>query len=373
MGKTSLEENNLVAWLADEIRLRLGAGWDVDLLPWKPGPIGADRLAEIGAPDGTRATLLIDVQLQPTSATAMRTAQSYERAAAARPGVSRAMLVAPYLGLRVREECRRLGVAYADRTGALFLKIARPSIDWDRPGATKNPAPEARGLASLHGRSTARVLRTLVDRRPPFSLGDLARRARVGSPTAYKVLALLEGEGVVERGPRGAVLAVDWKGLLLRWAQDYRLEKQNVARAYLAPRGVQQVVRRLRAEAAGAAGAGLRWAVTGAWAARSEFDSLAAARLLVYADQPGRLVELLDLRPLSGPGSNVTVLTPQDERLFEECVPRDGLWYAPWSQVAIDMLGGSDREPSAGENLLAWMEINEDRWRPARGSDDSAP
>ncbi len=59
-----------------------------------------------------------------------------------------------------------------------------------------------------------------------------------------------------------------------------------------------------------------------------------------------------------------SVLLPRDERLFTESRREDRLGYAPWSQTAVDLLGGTEREPSAGENLLNWMEANEAAWRP---------
>ena len=35
----------------------------------------------------------------------------------------------------------------------------------------------------------------------------------------------------------------------------------------------------------------------------------------------------------------------------------------PPSQLAVDLLTGPGREPSQGEQMLIWMEQNEDAWR----------
>lgn len=365
MGKTIYQESDLLAWLEDALRRRLGRGWSVG---WKSrrrvaeGGGAPDAVVTIKAPDGTAAAIRVQAKARVTPSSVAATA-AFGRLPVERDGVTCALLVAPYIGPRVREQCRRRRVAYADQTGAWSLRVKRPSIDWEVEGASKNPEPERRGLTSLQGSSTARVLRALVDYRPPFTLSELAKTARVTAATAYKVLVLLEGEGVVEREPRGAVVTVDWRGLLNRWARDYRLKRQGVEKRYLAARGVQRALDELRTRREGRGSPDLRWALTGAWAARDEFDTLAGARAVIYTNQPTRLAESIGLSPAQGPVSNVTLLAPRDPSLFEESVDRGGLWCAPWSQIAIDLLGGADREPSAGENLLAWMDVNEDRWR----------
>jgi hypothetical protein len=368
MRKAYSQELDLLAWFAEELRRDLGKGWRVAISPRQtssPG-MGGGR-AKIRAPDGTEARLWIAAEPRPTPGTPARVAQFFEEAGAGDGDCEVALVLAPYLSPRLRAGCRRLGLAYADRTGAWSLRLTRPSIRWERAGARKNPEPEGRGIASLRGTSTARVLRALIDYEPPFSLTELGEMARVTIPTAYKVVTLLGEEGLVEREPRGEVLRVDWRGLIERWAGEYRLERQNTVRRFLAPRGAQQAWDKLKSvEPEAECRSTDRWAVTGAWAARTQVDLLAAPRFVVYATQTTRLERVLELRQSAEPESNVAVLLPRDVRIFEEASRRDGVWCAPWSQVAIDLLGGRDREPSAGENLLNWMEVNEPRWRARR-------
>jgi len=76
------------------------------------------------------------------------------------------------------------------------------------------------------------------------------------------------------------------------------------------------------------------------------------ARLLIYIDHPSVFEQAVGLGSRRGPESNVVLLVPRDEHIFAESVRDDGLWYAPWSQTAVDLLGGTDREPSAGVNLV---------------------
>lgn len=350
----------LVEWLTEALRGRLGPGWRV---------VVKDResTAIVAAPDGGRATIAIEARTTPTTRTVTEVADRASRLRVDGARRPTPFLVAPYIGPRVRAACRTRGVGYADQSGAWSLRLDRPAIDWDLPGADENPVPPPRGIRTLRGVSTARVLRALVERRPPLSLGTLATIAGVTSATAYKVLVLLEREGVVEREPRGAVVAVDWRGVLERWARDHLVDRPGTAQRWLAPRGVETVLDALRGLPRGAKGKVPRVAVTGAWAARAEFDTLVGARLVAYTDRPAALAARLELRPMPGPGSNVTLIVPRDLRLLEAPLRLGGLPCAPWSQIAVDLLGGTDREPAAGENLLGWMEVNEARWRSAVG------
>jgi hypothetical protein len=383
MGKTALQESYLLAWLEAAFRSRLGEAWRVSLAAGEPTRRARERaqpseVAEGGArwrtpdailtlraPDGQRVVLLVQATSKASLGAAEQAAR-LQRGVAAEAQETARLLVAPYIGPRVREACRARGVAYADQTGAWRLRTQRPAIDWEVGGAEKNPTPERRGIASLLGPSTARVLRTLVDSLPPYTLTELAATARVTPATAYKVVTLLEGEGLVAREARGSVTEIDWQGLLQRWAQEYKFEKQNRVVACLAARGPQAVLAQLKEEKSAATEPGTRWALTGAWATRSEFDSLAGARLVIYTEQPTRLQELLGLKPWKGAGSNAAVVVPRDPLMLDEAVERDGLTCAPWSQIAIDLLGGRDRDPSVGENLLSWMSLNEPRWRTGR-------
>lgn len=355
---TSAPARVLFEWLTEALRSRLGPRWRV--------VVGEQAsTAVVTSPDGGRATIAIEARTTPTTRTVVEVADRADRLRVGGASRPTPFLVAPYIGRRVRAACRARGVGYADQSGAWSLRLDRPAIDWDLPGADENPTPPPPGLRTLRGVSTARVLRELVGRRPPLSLRTLAALAGVTSATAYKVLVLLEREGLVEREPRGAVVAVDWRGVLERWARDHVVDSPVTAQRWLAPRGVEALLEPLRELPTSAKVDTPRVAVTGAWAARADFDTLVGARLVAYTDRPTALAARLGLRPMQGPGSNVTLIVPRDPRLLDAPRRRDGLPCVPWSQIAIDLLGGTDREPAAGENLMAWMEVNEARWRGA--------
>ena len=165
---------------------------------------------------------------------------------------------------------------------------------------------------------------------------------------------VLEREAIVTR-VRGAVSAVDWQGAIRRWAEDYDQTDSNTPTTVLEARGLPAFEGKLRATA-------FAYAATGALAAQ-RFDPIAPARLAaVYVTDPIQAIGRLDLRETEA-GANVMLLEPLDPVVFDRTVERDGLRCVAPAQLAVDLLTGPGREPSQGEEMLAWMEKNEHVWR----------
>lgn len=72
--------------------------------------------------------------------------------------------------------------------------------------------------------------------------------------------------------------------------------------------------------------------------------------------------ERLELRPTES-GANVWLLEPYDDVVFDRTASRDGAVCVSPTQLAVDLLTGPGRDPSEGEELLAWMKGNERAWR----------
>lgn len=57
------------------------------------------------------------------------------------------------------------------------------------------------------------------------------------------------------------------------------------------------------------------------------------------------------------------IAEPFDPVVYERTTKRDGLTLAAPTQIVADLLTGSGRMPSEGEELLGWMKDNERVWR----------
>lgn len=335
---------------------RLPPNWSVEIDAGMPfGNLRVDPTGRISAPNGECAELAIEVLpiVEPR-----RLPEVARKISAIRPGAhsnQTPIVAAPYLSPRSRELLENADVGYVDMTGNIRLQISRPGLYIFAEGAERNPWPQDSGLRSLRGRGAARAVRAIVDHSPPFGIRELAESSGASAPTLSRVIDFLDREGIVTREPRGAVLEVDWRAAIRRWASDYSQTGSNITTTFLEPRGIAEVRKKLSA-------AGPVYAATGAFAAQF-FDPVAQARTAtLYVEDPARFANQLDLRE-SDAGANVTLLEPFDPVVFDRTVWRGGLRCVAPSQLSADLLTGPGREPSQGEEMLYWMGQNEDAWR----------
>ncbi len=336
----------ILAFLKD----RLPASWPVVFE--RPSGLAsfADALVRLTAPDGSRATLGLELRARVEP----RDVRAFLDRFRGRAGVN-PVVAAPFLARRTREQLRDAGIAYVDLTGNVWLALDRPALWIEAEGADRNPWREERPARTLRGAKAARVVRTLVDLRPPLGVRRLAVLAGADPGYVSRVLSLLEREDLVRRERRGPVADVDWARLIRRWVEDYSLLGSNLAASFLEPRGLDALrdkVRSLRA----------RYAITGSLAA-SQVAPVAPSRLAVlYVDDPEAIAGELDLRPAET-GANVLLVAPFDPVVYERAWEREGLTFAALSQVAADLLTGPGRGPAEAEELLGWMAEHEDAWR----------
>ena len=335
---------------------RIPSGWSLQARRTEAlaGRYRVDLLAEITSPAGESAVLAVEIKrtLEPRDVF-----QAVEQISMITPGaLPRAVPVvaAAYLSPRARALLRDRGVGYADTTGNVRIEVSTPGLFIATDGADHDPWPRNHKLRSLRGRGAARAMRAIIDTSPPCGVRELAQSTGASAPTLSRVLDLLEREAIVTRA-RGAVATVDWQGAIRRWAEDYDQTDSNTPTTVLEPRGLQALEKRLRATK-------VPYAATGALAAQ-RFDPIAPARLAaIYVTDAIQAIERLALRETDA-GANVVLLEPFDPVVFDRTVERDGLRCVAPSQLAVDLLTGPGREPSQGEQMLKWMEKNEDVWR----------
>jgi hypothetical protein len=264
--------------------------------------------------------------------------------------------VAPYLSSRTRQLLEAGGVNYLDTTGNVRIALRRPALFIRTQGAASDPWPAESKLRSLKGPAAARVVRAVLDFKPPYGISELA--ARCGSPlaTVHRVIELLDTEGLLEREPRGPITQVDWRGVFERWTAEYSLFDSNRVATYLEARGLDHLLDRLRED-------DLRYAVTGSLAAR-QFAPVAPARLaMVFVDGDTEIAAQTLGVTATEFGANVFLIEPFDSVALERGLEKDGVRYAAASQVAADLAKSPGRGPSESDALVKWMAANEDAWR----------
>jgi hypothetical protein len=274
------------------------------------------------------------------------------------------LVVSPWLGRPTRAALEREGINYLDQTGNVHLRIRRPAVFIHLQGSDRDPSPPARSPARLTGARANRVVRALVEVRPPYRAADLARATDLSPGYLSRALDSLDELALIRRrGGRGMIEDVDWPELIRTRASTYKLLRSNVSVTYTSPQGWATALNSLPDELVRSG----RVAVTGSVAANAVNPVAAPGQLVLYVgDETTRDLVRKTCRLLPAQrGGDVVLLIPADASQLWGVRGISSL-PAPTvaiSQLAIDCLAGNGRLPEEGEAILGFMRENEDRWR----------
>lgn len=345
---TAPSTTQAVRAVVEAITPRVPAGWSAKRVRSPGRGRGEPALLRLRSPEGDAFDFEIVRVASPTP-------RSLTELVDARSTSDRLLVVSSYLSPRAREVLEERRVSYGDATGNIKLVSDEPPLWMEAVGASSNPWSSTQRLQSLRGRSAARAVRAVTDFTPPFGVRELSEKSAVPLGTVSRVIDLLDREALITRKSRGPVTDVDVAGVIQRWTQDYDFSTSNRVVSHLEPRGVPTLRDKLSK-------ATWRYAATGSFAAQ-EFAPIAPARLgAIFVDDVVLAAEKLGVTEVES-GANLLLIEPFDEVVFERTLQRDDLVVVSPSQLAADLLTGPGRAPSEGEELLRWMEENEDAWR----------
>lgn len=354
--------DSAIAWLGG----RVPSAWAVERsrrtfpAPGRGEGASADLLIDLTSPDGTRTTLAVvargsmeprDVERVPGRARSLR----------AQAGEVPVLIVAPWLSGRTQELLAAEGVNFLDLTGNALVRLDNPTVFIQTVGAARNPAPPARGPASIRGAKAARLVRLLADVRPPYGVRELAAAAELTAGYVSRLLDALDRDALIDRGRRGVVEDVDVSALLRAWAGTYDVFRREAVSTFVAANGAAGALERLADVSSGTV-------VTGSFAAVRLAPVAAPSMLVAYCQDTVATAAALDLL-VADEGANVTLLRPFDAVVGVRTSTVDGVAYAAPSQVVVDCLTGNGRMPAEGEALMAWMTAHEDQWRASSLAD----
>lgn len=356
-------ETSLVPSAVDWLEGRLPSGWAVERVR-RDGAAGQedvgagqDGMLEVRAPDGASGAVVVEARrsLEPREVDLLLSGPG--RSLRTLGGGAALLVVAPWLSARTQERLEAARVNFLDLTGNAMLRLDEPAVFIRTAGASRNPAPPERAPASIRGPKAARLLRLLIDVRPPYGVRELAQAAGLTAGYVSRLLDTMDRQALARRGRRGVVEDVDIPALLQAWAQQYDVFKTNAAAAFLAPQGAAAALERLGS-------AEVETLVTGSFAAVRLAPVAAPAMLVAYSRDVEATVDALGLLPADA-GANVALLSAFDDVVWDRATSEAGIGYAAPSQVAVDCLTGNGRMPSEGEALVTWMTRNENDWRAA--------
>lgn len=326
--------------------------------------LGPDAVVAVIAPNGERGFLYAEAK---RSVVTRDLASMTERARASlldRPGrdggEAAILLVARYFAPGLQQWMSERGISYADASGNMRVSLARPALFVRNVGAQRDPwRGPGRPKGNLTGASAARIVRALVDYRPPFTVPELMKIAGTPSGNTYRAVDFIEEQALLTR-EGSQIIDVSWRALLERWSKDYSFASLARDGTFLAPRGLPDLMSRLAALPG--TGPGMRYAVTGSLAT-PKWDAYAPARnAMIYSDSPEEFAKLMDLRVVDS-GANVFIADSLTTAALDRTQLLDQTVIVGPSQAAVDLLSAPGRGPEEGRALLDWMERNERDWR----------
>lgn len=376
VANTAELENDLIGRAVEWLRTAVPANWTVDTsaTSYTGGNLqGAQQLdgaIAITTNQNLRATMIVEAKRSFTPRDVDVFTQPLARRLRTMSYNTPILVLSEWLSQRTRELLEAQGISYLDLTGNALIRLENPAIFIRSTGSAKAPKPVQRGTVRLRGAKAGRVVRLLADVSPPFGVREIASTTGVAVSYVSHLLDFFDGEALVERSKRGRVESVDVPRLIRRWSTEYDIFRSNDTTTYLAPGGAQEVLNQIRADRAQRSGL----VVTGSFAAVRLAPVAAPALLAMYCSNPDVLATELDLLP-ADEGSNVALLRPYDDVVWERTSTDGDIPYAAPSQVTVDCLTGNGRMPAEGEALLTWLSSNESVWRlpglPDHGSADS--
>jgi hypothetical protein len=197
------------------------------------------------------------------------------------------------------------------------------------------------------------LVRLLVDVEPPYRLSDLVDASGLSKGYLSRALSSLFRQKLIERADSGPVTEVDWVGLLRSRASEYDLFTSNRSAGFLTRSDPRALLARLADDPDAI--------VTGSFAAAKINQIAAPAQLAIYVPS---IREFQRRYSLSRTSSRSNVLLLEASSTSQLWRPRalDGIRYVGYSQLVLDLLGGSGRLPEEAEAILEWM-IDTPGWR----------
>jgi hypothetical protein len=365
----------------DRLKEILGQEWEV--LPLNVvAPVGGNYVAD---PDtdmdiiwtirnstggGSYGQVLVEATSELTPAVAERVLTPQVNLMRRLHGQVAVLVIAPWLSPRTRTILERRGFGYLDLTGNVSLRLNQPAVMIKTEGAQRNPNPAKPGRRGLSGPQAGRLVRVLVDFKPPYFAKDLAVAAGISEGYVSRLLDTMADEALITREGR-VIVEADWVGLLRARAQVYKVLRANHVVPMVARQGRSGVLE-------GLAHPSMRGqaAVTGPVAAHAVAPTAVGGQLMIYVrpgphiiDEVAKHLALLRGDPEVGASSDVLLLAPMSESVFDRTEPLEGtpgVERVGLSLLVLDCLGGSGRMPAEGEALLTHMIDNVDAWRTHR-------
>jgi hypothetical protein len=264
------------------------------------------------------------------------------------------LVIVPFMGEVGRKICREACVSWVDLSGN--ADIGAPNLRIlinGRPNRFKSPGRPSNFFAPKSSRITRWML---INADKAMSQREIALRTDMDEGFTSRIISRLEDMGLVGRKNDRSVRVLNPDLLLDSWREAYDFKKHRIFKGYIAERSSNKNLKKLSSffvknEIVHAAtGLGAAWLYT----------RYAGFRIVTFYVKSLPSVDFLKkvgFREESS-GSNVWIVFPKDEGVFQGSKHVDGVFCVHPVQVYIDLLSHPERAEESAENirdeLLNW-------------------
>lgn len=266
------------------------------------------------------------------------------------------MIAVPFMGAVGQRMCKGAGVSWIDLSGNAHVEGPGLRIHVEgKPNCFKRSGrPE-----NVFAPRSSRVSRwLLLHPERAWLQRELAQAVSLTEGYTSRVVRRLEEAMLLVRDPRGAVRAREPDLLLDAWTERYDFSKHTILKGYVLARSNQELLKRFVDAVNSCQIEYAATALPAAWQ-RDHFAMFRTATFYVRDGASKKLLDTLDFRPESR-GSNVWLVTPNDDGVFHGAEEVEGLRCVSVLQTYLDLLGHPERAKDAAEQLrrrwLRWKE-----------------
>lgn len=327
------------SWVIEQVKNTLPPSWKVGI---KSSSQRGEDFIRFSAPDGKSTNVRLFLRTKMNPRTVFELLGRFGS-----PSEESIIVASDFISSSTIRGLRDGGFNYLDRTGNMFLSLESPALFVRSTGSSKNPCPPEMPLRSLKGTRLSRVVRALLDFSEPYGVTKLAELAGMDQGYVSRILDMLYQEAMFERSGRGPITKVYREKLIRRWAEDAPYKSRGKVGQFFKRGSLDGLVEFLKKT-------NLRYAATGNFAASMVRFIAPAAFAMLYVSDLDEAQDVLELNPVDE-GSNVILIEPKDDFVFDRSTNKNGVNLAAFSQIAADLLTSPGRGPTIAEEFISWI------------------
>lgn len=296
----------------------------------------------------------IEIKANSNSAQVSSAIQCLKSLALLVEGSATPLVVVPFMGEVGRNLCKEGGISWVDLSGNADISAPNLRILIDgRPNRFKRPGRPSNPFAPKSSR-IARWLLIHADK--GMSQRELALNTDMDEGFTSRIISRLEEEGLVARKNDGSIRVPDPNLLLDSWREAYDFKKHQILKGHIAERSSNEILYKIPTlliknnMSHAATGLGAAWLYT-------RYTGFRTVTFYLKSLPSADLIKKLGFRE-EPRGSNVWIVIPQDEGVFQGSKQVRGIRCVHPVQAYLDLFGHPERAKEAAENirqeLLKW-------------------